>query len=163
MAKPETTTRAEWADADAAPQQVTGTMPAAPSPRADAAAIAGVVSVPIEAPQRAQGVGQMASDSTVVAAVADDVADEVMAATSPEGRPPKAALRRFEWWVVGLVMVVMAVIAIGAGVWLGLPPIGIIGMGVGAAVLFGLGAWPVWSAGLLRGGEERAIRGEKVE
>ncbi|HYD01680.1 MAG TPA: hypothetical protein VEB22_10680 [Phycisphaerales bacterium] len=88
----------------------------------------------------------------------DDLQDELMAHTSPEGRPPRHDLRIAEWrWLalgVSFVLLCMLIYALVSGIapiWIGI-------YGLLAACLLGIGIGPVLYAGLLRGREEREAR-----
>jgi hypothetical protein len=81
----------------------------------------------------------------------DRVQEEVMAATSPDGRPPHRATRiaEWKWFIVG------AGIAWAAQTVLGWSSV----VTIVALVIFSFAASsPVWGAGLLRRGEERRAR-----
>ncbi|MFN0010625.1 MAG: hypothetical protein ACKVS8_03170 [Phycisphaerales bacterium] len=97
------------------------------------------------------------ADSSIPTPRVDRVQDEVMTATSPEGRPPTRHVRRAEWkWFLigGSVLALAAVVwAVSSSVpW---PTL----LFVAALLILFLGAAiPTWGAGLLRGGEERQAR-----
>ncbi|MBX3379581.1 MAG: hypothetical protein KF805_05775 [Phycisphaeraceae bacterium] len=84
----------------------------------------------------------------------DQVQEEVMAATSPDGRPPQLAGVRAGWRrmaIIGLLAAVAAVALLFAT----------LGLSAGLLATILLAGYvaltvPVWGAGLLRGQEERA-------
>jgi len=88
----------------------------------------------------------------------DDLQDDLMASTSPEGRPPHHDLRLAEWrWLLLAIGVVLA----GAFMWAIASGIAAWWIGIGSLLLIcllGIGISPVLYAGLLRGGEERDAR-----
>lgn len=97
------------------------------------------------------------ADASVPTPEVDRVQEEVMAARSPEGRPPHRRTRLAEWkWFI----VASVVLALSALIWGALSVVAwqIVAVAAALMLLF-LGATsPVWGAGLLRGGEEREAR-----
>lgn len=83
--------------------------------------------------------------------------DEIMTENSTDGRPPSRQTRQREWWVgaaIGvLVLLTVASIMSARGF-----SSGAIAATLGIGVIMMGAAWPVWSAGIMRGREEREAR-----
>ena len=87
----------------------------------------------------------------------DERQDEIMTERSSDGRPPPKRLRTVEWWAAGavgvLVLIVVASVMAARGFSAGTIAV-VLGVGL---VMMGA-AWPAWTAGLMRGREERQAR-----
>lgn len=83
--------------------------------------------------------------------------DQIMARESSDGRPPTHRERRRDWrWLAAAAILVVA----GFITWIVVDRagLGLVATVLLYAVLLMVAASPVWIAGLLRGGEERAAR-----
>ncbi len=92
----------------------------------------------------------------------DDRQDELMKKESPEGRPPKheASVRGWRRLLIGLSALV--IIAVVWSLLRGVQTHDVIGFAVATGLVLILGAWPVLTAGLLRGKEETKARHEAI-
>lgn len=97
------------------------------------------------------------TDIDVPSPEVDRIQEEVMAAKSPEGRPPhrRTRIAEWKWFIIGASAVgaiamslsIFGVIAWPTALWVGV----LIFLSLAAAS-------PTWGAGLIRGGEERKAR-----
>lgn len=88
--------------------------------------------------------------------------DELMKEESPEGRPPTHAARVFGWKRLLYGGAALIVIAVVWSLSRGVTTHDVIGFAVATALVLILGAWPVMTAGLLRGKEEAKARKESI-
>ena len=88
--------------------------------------------------------------------------DELMKEESPEGRPPTRAAREFGWQRLLYGGSALIVIAVVWSLLRGVTAHDVIGFAVAVVLVLVLGAWPVMTAGLLRGKEEAKARKESI-
>lgn len=107
-------------------------------------------------------VDQLASATQVVGRTDEsgDLGDEIMAAQSPDGRPPARHDRILGWRTAAFVVPALALLVL---LWLlirGAQGSELLWLGVAFLIVAPLSAWPVIAAGAWRGKEERAASRE---
>jgi len=88
---------------------------------------------------------------------------EIMAVESVDGRPMPRTFRTLEWRFVVIGLVVVGAIGFTWAVLRGVDAMVIIGFTLAFIALLGLGGWPVWTAGMLRGKEEAVALNEAID
>jgi len=84
----------------------------------------------------------------------DALQTEIMAAESVDGRPMARTSRTLAWRLVIVGIAVAGAVGFTWAVIRGVDAMVIIGFTLAFIALLGIGGWPVWTAGMLRGKEE---------